>query len=248
MAHATGGSKSVGVNFNDWQGTSNSERYSGGDVTQFLSSPASWKHDFVQGSIGPVAQPPLPTVQAVKGQTIWYQTHVYFPVGYDYLSDNGGINGGGRLKFMRHANYRGDGTLRNYSDIYINWNNAPQSWEYTYEGAAGFVRFGTSTNADFPTLGAWTEVQFAVTLDTAPQDSGGQAMVRMWVDDKFLGEITSKPTITDDNDYYAFQLFMPTWNGDAPATQTMWLDDVVLTTTPPQTTDAGGRPKIARKN
>lgn len=177
--------------------------------------------------------------KVVRGQTIWYQVYTYFPAGFDYYS----YGEGGRLKFMRIQTLTSSGSNEGYDDIYIDHKGSPSPFKWIFEGAQHWVNIGSAPK-DLPAFGKWESYQERITLDTVPVDAGGKAEVFIWKDGKLLKHITDQQTLKTNTDYAGRALLFTYWNGGAPQTQSMYVDNITITTDTPKGIDANGNSMI----
>ena len=166
-----------------------------------------------------------------KGGEIWVRLRAYFPTGFDFTANPW-------LKFIRIHTQTPSGSNIGYDDWYINISNTTNPYRFIYEGEQVWYPFASTAQA--PQLGKWETYEMYVKLDTVPASQGGQAVVRMWKNGVLIGESKDRVTLANadavSNAVYIFTY----WNGAAPKTQTMYLDDVVVQTDTPSAKDAAG--------
>lgn len=170
----------------------------------------------------------------VSGDTIWYQVYTYFPIGFDHYS----YSEGGRLKFLRIHTSSASGQNHGYIDLYIDRKDDPNPFKWLYEGEAMWRNVGKPE--DLIVLGTWESYQMRVTLDDVPLDAGGLAQVHIWKNGQLLQHITNRKTLKTDSDYSNRALLFTYWNGGSPKTQSMYVDNITLTTERPSGLDAQG--------
>jgi len=188
-----------------------------------------------------------------RGDEVWFRVRTYMPAGFNYDADP-------RLKFLRIHTKGSDGSNIGYNDVYImpSGSNPPLYW--IYEGnvgsmqGGGNVKYGTS--ADKIQKGVWETYEVYIRFDTAPDrtaptvgngDGDGVGRVKVWKNGKLLldhGERTLKQSDAMSGKAHIFTY----WNGGSPATQSMYIDDVVLTSDRPAATDANGNAYIGVGN
>lgn len=174
-----------------------------------------------------------------KGDTIWFQVYTYFPVGFDHYS----YGEGDRLKFLRISTLTSNNNDDGYIDLYIDKKGSPNPFKWIHEGAGvGWVDVGTQKDAIVS--GKWESYQMRVTLDNVPLDLGGKAEVYIWKNGALLKHITSIKTINESTDHSSRALLFTYWNGGAPQTQSMYVDDITVTTDTPKGVDANGNSMI----
>ena len=90
----------------------------------------------------------------------------------------------------------------------------------------------------------WDTYEFYLKLDNVPVSQGGTGRVRVWKNGVLLSDITNRETLKDATDVADLSYMFTYWNGGAPQTQSLYLDDVVATNTTPAARDAQGNPMI----
>ena len=174
-----------------------------------------------------------------KGDEVWFRVNVFFPAGFDYHS----YGEGNRLKFLRFSTLSAAGNNEGYNDIYIDQKGSPVSFKYIKEsGGSGWRDLADS--GKLPEYGVWETYEFYVKFDNVSLDDGGMAVVRFWKNGKLLKQVTDQYTLNNNDSYSARTLLFTYWNGGAPKTQSMWVDDVILTSDQPAALDEYGNPYI----
>lgn len=173
----------------------------------------------------------------VKGDEIWIRTRLFFPIGWEF---NQGSN-----KFMRLRTYNmidGKEVSEGYNDLYIRGHPEDEDFRpfrFIFEGEQLWYTAGTID--DYFEFGKWKTVELYLKLDNIKESQGGDARVRIWVDGKLIADTGERITLKTSTSYVKyFSLF--TWFGNegAPKTQSVFLDDFVLTTDTPEATDGAG--------
>lgn len=173
-----------------------------------------------------------------RGDTVWYQAHVYFPRGFDHYS----YGEGNRLKFLRIATKSHDNNNHGYLDLYIDKKTSSYPFKWIYEGAARWVNVGEPS--DMIVKDKWESYQMQITLDNVPKNSGGLAEVRIWKNGILLKHITDRITLKGSSDYSHRALLFTYWNGGAPQSQSMYVDNITITTEKPTNMDKEGNPRL----
>lgn len=173
-----------------------------------------------------------------RGETIWFQTHVYFPKDFDHYA----YGEGGRLKFLRIATKSEANKNHGYLDLYVNKKGSSTPFMWIYEGAAKWARVGQASDAIVKDK--WESYQMAITLDSVPKSLGGMAEVRIWKNGVLLKVVTDKKTLKEDTDFSHRALLFTYWNGGAPQTQSMYADSITITTDRPSDFDEHGNPRL----
>jgi hypothetical protein len=89
-------------------------------------------------------------------------------------------------------------------------------------------------------MGKWETYELYLSLDSVGKASGGQAEVRVWKNNQLLFDLTSDKTLADSSTY-AESLFLFTWwNEVAPLSQSLYVDDIIVTSDTPSNKDAAG--------
>ena len=184
---------------------------------------------------------------------MWFRVRTFMPPGFDYTAEP-------RLKFLRIATKHSDGSGMGHNDIYLMppGTNPPLYW--IYEGNVGVYQRGGSlqfgNQSDQVLKGAWETYEFYVKFDTEPDRSAnkvgqgagsGQGRVKVWKNGKLLLDHGER-TLKDANGYVGDSYIFTYWNKGSPATQEMYVDDVVITTDVPSARDSNGNPFIGVGN
>lgn len=173
-----------------------------------------------------------------KGDEVWFSVNTYFPAGFNYDS----TGGGGHLKFLRiHAQTSG-GSNSGYNDWYMNPEAVSVPHKFIYEGQQQWFEFGDPS--DEVQRGRWETYEMYVKFDNVPASQGGSAIVRVWKDGRLLREITGAKTLNNSSDTSDRAHIFTYWNGAAPKTQHMYVDDIVVTSDTPSNRDSFGNPMV----
>jgi hypothetical protein len=165
------------------------------------------------------------------------------PFGFNYNSTSEGAH----LKFLRVHTSSASGSNQGYNDWYINPSNRVSgdnngTHKFIFEGEQRWSDFGTE--ADRPQFGVWEVYEMYLKFDNVSTDNGGQALVRVWKNGVLKGEFTNRRTLSNSDSYSDRTHIFTYWNGGAPKTQHMWLDDVVVTSDTPDAVDSHGNPYV----
>lgn len=181
----------------------------------------------------------------VKGDEIWLRMRIKFPTDYE-------LTGEGRNKFIRFRTFYMDGNTKKsagYNDLYLDAppgtdNNNPGGYapfQFIYEGAQHWFRMP----GDWMTMGQWNTIEFYLKLDDETASQGGTPWVRVWLNGDLFAETNERNTLyTPDTFVESLYLFTYFGNDGAPKTQSLWIDDFVLTTDEPLARDEHGNPFI----
>lgn len=175
----------------------------------------------------------------VKGDEIWLRLRTFWPVGFDYNS----YSNGNLLKFLRFRTNGADNSNHGYNDWIIRPEGKVPPFQNLYEGVRmDWSQFGDAN--DVIEFGKWETYEFYVKFDNVPVSEGGQARTRTWKNGKLLLDNTNKPTLKTESTTSGDTLIFTYWNGGAPATQEMYVDDIVLTSDRPSDRDSFGNAYI----
>jgi hypothetical protein len=176
--------------------------------------------------------------QLKKGDQIWFRVRTYMPVGFNYDSSGEGNH----LKFMRIHTQDTAGNNQGYNDWYINPKGSSIAHQFIFEGEQVWNYFGSSQYA--PVLGVWETYEFYVKFDNVPVSKGGMGEVRVWKNGVLLADITDRMTLATASSVSDRAHLFTYWNGGSPATQKMYVDDIVLTSDKPTAIDSKGNPYV----
>ena len=160
------------------------------------------------------------------GDEIWIRLRTYAPAGFStYVAPSRG----GKLKFIRITERSSSGTPARL-DWY--WPNRvilerDDVWQYPNSGYD-------------MTTGVWETWEMYVMFDKNSVDNGGTGRVRLWKNGTLIGDLTARGTLWSDATRVVDVRIFDHWNGGAPQTQHLYLDDLVVTNDPPSTTDSAG--------
>lgn len=171
-----------------------------------------------------------------KGDEIWFSVNTFFPEGFNYDSTGEGEH----LKFLRVHVSTPTGANRGYNDWYINPEGSSVPHKFICECQARWFDFGTSAEA--VQRGRWESYEMYIKLDDVPTDEGGNALVRVWKNGSLLREITGAKTLSSATDISTRAHLFTYWNGGAPKSQHMFVDDIIITSDTPSNRDARGYP------
>lgn len=184
-----------------------------------------------------------------RGEQLWFRLRTFMPSGFNYNASSG------KLKFLRFHTMSNSQSNYGYDDIYINNVGNNPVFDFIYEGEQEWAGFGNpvtqitslvtnSTTTQGIKLGTWETYEYYVKFDTVPVSQGGMSHVRFWKDGVLMADIKNRQTLKATDAYSMRSHIFTYWNGTAPQTQSMWVDDVVLTSDTPAGRDAQGNPYI----
>lgn len=173
-----------------------------------------------------------------RGETIWFSVHTYFPLDFDHYS----YGQGNRLKFLRIQTLTPENRNQGYNDFLIDMKGSSNPFKWIYEGQQIWKDVGLPK--DQIVKGKWENYQMAVTFDTVSKNEGGLAEAWIWKNGILLEHITDRITLKNRNDYSNRALLFTYWNGGAPKTQSMYVDEIKITNIKPTTKGNRGFPMI----
>ena len=189
----------------------------------------------------------LPNIMR-KNDEAWVRFRIFFPSGFDY----GSYSSGNRLKFIRWTTTDSSGGNAGYMDWYINNPGANPPFQATreFDNCTSWNEcwqlFGTASNK--PNHGVWETYEMYVKFDDKAVDQGGTGRVRAWKNGELIGDLTKRPTMPNSTDTIESIKIFTYWNGGAPKTQHLFLDDLVSTNVTPSARDSHGNPYIGTGN
>lgn len=181
------------------------------------------------------------------GSQLWIRLSLFVPKGFNYIANP-------MLKFMRVHTTSPSASDQGYLDFYINpptgsmWDYATKTevtdpFTFYYEGKPIPHDLGLRP-VNSIALGKWETYEIYYKLDTISKMNGGIGEVRIWKNNQLLADLKDQVTLKDASTYAdAFYLFTY-WNGGAPATQSLYVDDITMTDDTPANRDAAGNPCI----
>ncbi|MFE8071667.1 heparin lyase I family protein [Marinobacteraceae bacterium S3BR75-40.1] len=184
-----------------------------------------------------------------KGDQFWASFYMYVPKDFVFYAE-----GNGALKFLRVRTRAADpDTIGGFNDFQIMDDDSFNGAVYRYikEGAAGRGWRYIGTQAEKETLlprGKWFKVEIGASFDSVPISEGGTAYFRLWIDDKLVWNGEDVQTLTNSPDWADSLFFFTYWNGKAPQTQSLYIDNIIMTSDKPNNYDSEGHPYIGSTN
>jgi hypothetical protein len=197
----------------------------------------------------------FPSPVAAGGE-VWVRLSMFVPSNFNWVSPNGGMPG----KFMRVHTATAKGANVGYHDLFIAdpavtntlapdayGSPGPPVLTRIYEGVQLWSWVGTQAK-NAMVRDHWETYEVYIKFDPVSKNAGGGGEVRIWKNNQLLLDRTSEKTLVNATDIAdAFYLFT-FWNGGAPATQSLYVDDITVTTQTPSNRDAAGNPFIGGPN
>jgi len=178
-----------------------------------------------------------------EGDSVWWRMNYYYPAGFDFSC---GCTEG--TKHMRihvsrenasNVGYLGNLVMGGSTGGYIVCaSEVAAAGEFTANNytSGNYDKF---TNGEVIPRDTWMTVEFQVKFGLA-----GFGEYRCWQDGILILEDLQSRTLSASTDYSDFVYLLNYWNNGAPRTQTLYVDDIILTSETPSNTDANGNPYI----
>lgn len=177
------------------------------------------------------------------GSELWIRVSLYVPEGFNYTANPW-------LKFMRVHTASPSVSNQGYLDLYmvpdnqLLWDpNAKKDvyapFDFYYEGKAITRPVGKAPTNNI-VKGKWETYEIYYKLDSRSKDAGGTGEVRIWKNNVLLNVLTDQQTLVDAQTYAESFYLFTYWNGGAPATQSLYVDDIVISSDTPSNRDANG--------
>lgn len=160
-----------------------------------------------------------------EGSELWFRISTYFPV--DFIAV-----GRPRLKFLRSH------TLAGHLDLYIlPGGGFSHDNEITGVSTAENIQTGAATPFGAPLKkDVWETYEVYIKFHSRP----GNAVYRVWQNGKMIYENTTQKTLSSPSSVSGHSNIFTYWNGGAPQTQSMYVDDVIITSDRPSCQDDNG--------
>ena len=180
-----------------------------------------------------------------EGDEVWYSARWYFPSSWEFTTTSG-------QKLMRIGTTAGGG---NWWDIYID-KDTHQIEPHTDLGASKIAfndyKYGESSLITGPRgqhgkvikIDSWNTYEIYVKFSSDPSKS----IIRFWQEGNLVFEAAGVvATLGSSNSISDRVLIGNYYNGNAPKTQSAYIDNIVVTSDPPPNTDAHGNPMISER-
>ena len=172
---------------------------------------------------------------AREGDEIWFRVWINFPKDFQYATKHG-------AKGLRMQSFSSSGDSR-YLNVY------PEGHRIHTENWVDLTAFYNNNNHNNsgemesrPGLGGWEALEMYVKCSSLP----GKAAFRIWRNGELWFEDTQTPTLMDSGGYINKISILTLYSSavDSPVTQSVWIDDVIITNEQPNGTDSKGNPFI----
>jgi hypothetical protein len=168
-----------------------------------------------------------------EGDEVWFRIFLYLPDGFNFKASGQGI----KAQRIHTASPSGAnegyiGTLLGQGGINVGSEVDPDFYNVytTYETRSHL-------GPNLPT-GKW------ITLEQYVKFSSTRGTYRVWRDGELIFEDINAKTLRTSKSISDYIYLFTYWNGDAPATQHAYLDDVIITNQKPSNVDRNGNPYI----
>lgn len=170
------------------------------------------------GTWGGVINFPTPLA---SGSNLWLQLYIYMPSDFVISTP-----GNGSLKFLRVRTQPPGGGNSGYNDIQFQDDaGQPSAFRMIKEQQDQWFNFGAPNSF---TKGMWHRISVNIQFGSVPKASGGTARVRVWQNGALLVDEARMKTLTNADDIATNFYLFTYWNGSAPRTQSLWVDDIQL--------------------
>lgn len=186
----------------------------------------------------------------VSGDSFWVQFFMFIPSSFSIKTP-----GNGSLKFLRVRTATPSGGNGGFNDFQMmdDGTSTDAVYRFIKEGVANGPDYGWFNIASASERGKllprdrWFKVELALRFGVSPMSEGGMSYVRLWIDDNLVWNGASVQTLAGSGDV-ADALYMFTyWNGNAPKSQSLYIDSLVMTSDKPSNTDSRGFAYIGKR-
>jgi hypothetical protein len=184
-----------------------------------------------------------------EGDELWISFSIYIPSSFVIDTPRNGS-----LKFIRIRTKNSDGSLGGYNDFQIVDDDTTLNSVYRYineeRADLGWSLIGERSSIEsLLPRDRWFNLEIYFRFDEKSEKEGGNANIKVWIDNTRIWDAQEVATLGDSTDHAdAFYLFTY-WNGGAPKTQSLYIDNLEITTSEPTKRDTQNFPFIgAGKN
>jgi hypothetical protein len=154
-----------------------------------------------------------------EGDDLWIQLYIFMPTDFVVLTP-----GNGSLKFLRIRTTTSAGANAGFNDIQIqddgNWES---EFRMIKERQDRWFNFGAV--GSFP-KGQWHRITANLSISSVPSSAGGRSRVRVWQNGILLVDEPRMQTLSTSTDVADALYLFTYWNGNAPKTQSLWVDQL----------------------
>lgn len=173
------------------------------------------------GSWGGVINFPTTLTQ---GADLWLQLYIFVPSDFVVKTP-----GNGSLKFIRVRTKTSSGSNAGYNDIQIQDDG---EWESSFrmikERQDWWFKFGAPGTFK---KGQWQRISVNLKMSSATGSQG--ARVRVWQDGMLLIDENRMQTLSSTTDFADALYLFTYWNGGAPKSQSLWVDQIRISNSKP---------------
>lgn len=177
------------------------------------------------------------------GDSYWVQFYMYIPSNFNIDTPTNGS-----LKFLRVHTATPVSNNAGYMDFQFMDDDTQRDAVYRYikeGGEKSWLEIASANERErLIPRDRWFKVELALTLGVIPKAEGGKSSVRYWVDDELVWNGENAQTLSGE-DHFADALYIFTyWNGGAPKSQSLYIDNFIMTSDTPSNRDSAGFPFI----
>ncbi|WP_019531046.1 heparin lyase I family protein [Dasania marina] len=159
-------------------------------------------------------------------QELWYQMYIYIPDSFTIDTDQGS------LKTIRFMSQKSDGSGSGALDIQMADEDSPNVFRMIreYASSAGWFTFGERHQFK---KNQWHKITTYLYADHKTASEGGRSEVKVWLDNALVTHEREIKTLAFDGSYFNSLYLFTYWNGLAPKTQHLWVDEIQITNEKP---------------
>ncbi|MCH2535649.1 MAG: polysaccharide lyase [Bdellovibrionales bacterium] len=174
-----------------------------------------------------------------QGDKVWIQFYIYIPSSFIIETPTNGS-----LKFIRIRTQTSGGQNGGYNDLQMMDDNTGSNAVYRYIKEGPGARWTSVAQANQRSMllprDRWFKVEVALSFDNVPTSDGGKSYFRMWVDDNLIWNGLDVNTLSRPDDLATALYLFTYWNGGAPQDQSLYIDNIIMTSKVPSNTDNQG--------
>lgn len=156
-----------------------------------------------------------------SGSELWLQMYIYMPADFIIATP-----GNGSLKFIRVRTKTSTGGNGGFNDIQFRDDaNQTSSFRMIKEGQDQWFSFGAPNGFS---KNMWQRVTVNLKFSSVPTTAGGVARVRVWQNGQLLVDEGRMQTLSSSSDVADALYLFTYWNGKAPQTQSLWVDQIQM--------------------
>lgn len=157
------------------------------------------------------------------GSEFWAEFYIYLPTAFDIDT-----SGNGSLKTFRIKSYKADGSNLGFYDLHLRDGTTGDPFRHIREFDTQYwVTFGD--RSDFA-RDNWHRITVYQKVEEASIDGGGDGYTKVWQNGVEVLTDTGLVPIPRAGGYYSDIYMFTYWNGNSPATQHCYLDQIRFST------------------